>query len=145
MKEYCDIERECYAREQSRKPPSFIAKREMRLLELASQVCQKVSRKSQQERKSMGPMRVSSKVNQGSVKFEAESYNTPKNYENVVGQTTEKVVDVKEKRLKDSSRDSIEILKSMRKEKKETEEYKSPKFFETSHLGLTEDDDFLPP
>ena len=69
MKEYCDIERECYAREQNKKPPSFIAKREMRLIELASQVCQKVSRKSQQERKSMGPIRVSMKVNQGSVKF----------------------------------------------------------------------------
>ena len=136
MKEYCEIERESYAREQSRKPPSFIAKREMRLLELASQVCQKASRKSQQERKSMGPQRVSMKVNQGSVKFEAQNYNTPKNNENV-GQTTEKVVEIKEKRLKDSSRDSIEILKSMRKEKKETEEYKSPKFFETSHLGLT--------
>lgn len=69
MKEYCSIERECYAREQAKKPPSFIAKREMRLMELASQVCQKASRKSQQERKSMGPGRLSTKVNQGSVKF----------------------------------------------------------------------------
>lgn len=58
MKEYCAIERECYAREQAKKPPSFIAKREMRLLELAQQVFQKASRKSQQERKSMGPSRV---------------------------------------------------------------------------------------
>lgn len=52
----------------------------------------------------------------------------------MAGQTTEKCLEVKEKRLKDSSRDSIEILKSMRKERKEENEYKSPKFAETSHL-----------
>lgn len=82
----------------------------------------------------MGPPRVSVKVNQGSVKIDNESFNTPRNHENVGGQFTERVLEAKEKRLKDSSRDSIEILKSMRKEKKEETEYKSPKFIETSHI-----------
>jgi hypothetical protein len=78
MGDYCQIEREEYKRAQERKSPSFIAKREQHLIDLAQQVLDKAGRKSHQERKSLGP-RLSNKINlHGSNKFEVDNFNTPK-------------------------------------------------------------------
>jgi hypothetical protein len=52
----------------------------------------------------------------GSNKFEVENYNTPKNGE--AKQEPLSKEELQQKRKKDRSRDSIEILKSMHKEQR---------------------------
>lgn len=85
-------------------------------MQLAQQVMDKAGRKSHQERKSLGPSRFSNKVNlEATTPFEVEEYNTPKNNTGNNCSSTERIAEIREKRKKDSGRDSIEILKSMKK------------------------------
>lgn len=77
-------------------------------MELAQQVIDKAGRKSHQERKSLGPSRFSSKINaQVTTPFEVQDYNTPKSHYVGKNQSTERITEIREKRKKDSGRDSI--------------------------------------
>jgi hypothetical protein len=87
----------------------------------------KASRKSEQ-RRSLAANRPSTRLLPGSNNFEVENFTTPKNNEPAKQDSTTRTEEMREKRKKDSSRDSIEILKSMRKDRKEEIEFKSPKF-----------------
>lgn len=138
LQEYCQVEREDYKRAQQRKPPSFIAKKEQRLMDLASEVLGKAARRSEHRRTSVAPARPSARLLAGSNKFEVDGFNTPKNNEPARPDPPSKE-ELREKRKKDSSRDSIEILKSMRKERREeATDFRSPKFpseVERAELG----------
>jgi hypothetical protein len=79
LKDYCQVEREDYRRQQMRKPPSFIAKKERRLMELAHEVLDKAARKSEHRRNSLAPGRQSIRPGKETGgRFEAEGFNTPK-------------------------------------------------------------------
>jgi hypothetical protein len=95
-------------------------------MDLAQEVLGKAARRSEHKRPSIAPTRPSARL-PGSNRFEVESFNTPKNHETSKPDPPRE--ELKEKRKKDSSRDSIEILKSMRRERKEeSAEFRSPKF-----------------
>lgn len=83
-------------------------------MDLAQEVLGKAARRSEQQRASVAPNRPSVRPHANSNKFEVESFNTPKTQEPKLASASAKE-ELREKRKKDSSRDSIEILKSIRR------------------------------
>ena len=61
MPEFVSIEKEEYYRIRNKKPLSFLAKKEQKLLELAKELLKNSHRKSHQDRKSLGVTRFSVK------------------------------------------------------------------------------------
>lgn len=79
LKDHCCIERESYKREQRRKEPSFIAKKEMDFIEMTQQIFAQTNRRSRGSVCAAGP-RLSTKNRTSQVqRYDDEVFNTPKN------------------------------------------------------------------